>query len=510
MGVCTNIAAALTAHMREPLVVTQACKTLRILALQAWRPAASNKSVASKKAPTNHEIVLGFDVGSKSSETGRKAIIEARAHLAVCAALASAGIDGHGANKAAAAQKYLEADDETLEGGEALGSEAPKKNVAVEKENLGPQEGNEKIASAQLIQMVQAAASFLAVLALETGFDADGARDALMTANAQKIIAHSMDPMGPLQQAPVAMIGCMEAVRQFAGSGEFATSLMRKDLMERNIDMRVCSCMRAYPKDIAVQRAGCAALRNLSFGGREEGEVRRNGLVRNNAHVATCTALRLFLSAESDPTRQVLSMALQEAALGVIRNLTFGAGASSELRRQALFRERAPELVISALVVAKKAVDDGARGSQMQGKIEGDASSVLMVGVVALGNLMSGTGYLAENRRHQCIVKDSYHRPIIAIMHEYSHNAQMQHACLVALSSLCLGTGDGALSARSAIVEYELPPLGENLSIANRTGNTGGNLVSLTTKCLRRFAKDVQVTQVRSCHPYYASASIIR
>ena len=82
MGVCTNIAAALTAHMREPLVVTQACKTLRILALQAWRPAASNKSVASKRAPTNHEIVLGFDVGSKSSETGRKAIIEARAHLA--------------------------------------------------------------------------------------------------------------------------------------------------------------------------------------------------------------------------------------------------------------------------------------------------------------------------------------------------------------------------------------------------------------------------------------------
>merc|ERR1711965_1276781 len=131
--------------------------------------------------------------------------------------------------------------------------------------------------------------------------------------------------------------------------------------MARQADLQVCSAMRAHSSNVEVQRAGCAVLRNLSFGGREEGDTRRNRLMQSRAHVAVCTALRLFLEINSDPVRQVKQVVLHEAALGFVRNLSFGAGESVELRRQALFRERASELVMSVLTTTMKAIAEAVR-----------------------------------------------------------------------------------------------------------------------------------------------------
>lgn len=82
-----------------------------------------------------------------------------------------------------------------------------------------------------------------------------------------------------MKQASRAMAGCMDALRHFAGSGENSTSLLRREVINRSGDEMICASMRAHPTDLEIQRAGCCALRNLSFGGREEGDKRRTRLV---------------------------------------------------------------------------------------------------------------------------------------------------------------------------------------------------------------------------------------
>ena len=136
--------------------------------------------------------------------------------------------------------------------------------------------------------------------------------------------------------------------------------------------------------------------------------------------------------------------------------------------------------------------------------------AVLTVGIVALGNLFSGTGYLAENRRHFAVLSDSVHRPIIAAMDMHARNAHLQHACMVALGSLCLGSGEGADEVRSVIAEYELPfntaagaSSRELLGLEKGAveGSDGGNIIHLTARALRRFAKELRVEQVILCAP---------
>jgi hypothetical protein len=134
-----------------------------------------------------------------------------------------------------------------------------------------------------------------------------------------------------LKQAARAMCACLEALRHFAGSGEASTLLMRREVFARNGDAAVCAAMRAHPTDMEVQRQGLRCLRNLSFGGRDEGEQHRNKMIKADAHVRTATALRLYLSVEHEPEKQFLSTSLHEAAMGVVRNLAFGSGPGSEV-----------------------------------------------------------------------------------------------------------------------------------------------------------------------------------
>jgi hypothetical protein len=494
-----------------------------VLALQAWRPSTSvtpsstgfigdNNSTPS--VPTHRDVVLGLSTGAKPSTEGRAAILEAGAHVIVCAVLQRNLSNEKATNMlsrppissgASPVQKDVDRNHESNESYES-GADIEGAEASADDSVAHQQAGT---ADSLTITMVAAAVRFLSILAIGTGVEADSARDALMSVNAHKVTISAMEPLGSLRQTPIAMVACMDAVRQFAGSGEFATSLMRKDLILRQADVKICSCMRAHTKDVEVQRSGCAALRNLSFGGREEGDVRRNHLVKNRVHVAACTALRLYLAVNSDPTRQALSVALHEAALGVIRNISFGAGTSVELRRQALFRERAPELVVSALTVTNQAIEEAVRRSKPAHMVA-DAMAVLTVGIVALGNLFSGTGYLAENRRHFAVLSDSVHRPIIAAMDMHARNAHLQHACMVALGSLCLGSGEGADEVRSVIAEYELPfntaagaSSRELLGLEKGAveGSDGGNIIHLTARALRRFAKELRVEQVILCAP---------
>ena len=73
-----------------------------------------------------------------------------------------------------------------------------------------------------------------------------------------------------------------------------------------------------------------------------------------------------------------------------------------------------------------------------------DSVDAYRVGVVAIGNLVSGEGYVAENRRHDLVTRKEDHAPICDALAKFPKDANMQQACLVCLSNFMLGDGHGA------------------------------------------------------------------
>jgi hypothetical protein len=367
-------AAALRAHPDSPIVVSSACDALRVLALETWK---APRGAGGLKRPSFRDMALGLDVGSLPSEAGRAAVLAAKAHIAVCVALGKkeepppqqAGAGGGGADQSASTAAAVAA------AREAMGN--------------GP--------STAVIGMFTSAALFLGAMAMDSGKEADACRDALMACNAHKLVIKAMHPtFAPLKQSAKAMVGCMEAVRHFAGSGENSTSLMRRECMARGADKWVVQSMKVWPNDMEVQRAGSCALRNLSFGGRGEGEIRRAHLIEVKAHTQVSTALRHFMTIEHEPERQIHSTALYDAAFGLIRNMSFGGGGGgAEDRRRQLFGEKADELLLTALTVTKRVVDEAKQRHQA---LPLDSVAATRTGLVALGNLVCAFTYCFRSR----------------------------------------------------------------------------------------------------------------
>jgi hypothetical protein len=135
------------------------------------------------------------------------------------------------------------------------------------------------------------------------------------------------------------------------------------------------------------------------------------------------------------------STALHIAAVGLIRNLAFGAGKQSEARRVSLFKVKCEELLLGTIAVTTKAIGESIkRGSSAPL----DLVECLEVCLVCLGNLMSGEGWQVENRRYESVTKKKIHEPVLEAMATYPKNSSMQFSCLVSLSNICMGSGTGA------------------------------------------------------------------
>lgn len=389
--------------------------------------------------------------------------------------------------------------------------------------------------------MIASVCRCLGSLAVDTGTDAEAARDELLTQNASKAVINILTKPDYARNAKV-LYACLYAIRNFAGSDESdmaAASLLRKDIIVKGGDVAVAKALKANTHELEIQRMGMGALRNLSYGTRMDSEDLRNVMITNQCHTSAITALRTYNSIEHEPRRQVgvcgvwtlpaharshcrrlrfarvrarephpstlalpkttttttttltccvklacvqvLVTALHVASLGVIRNLAYGAGQAAELRRTAMIHEKADESILSALAGASGYLEESlAKGQSPQV----DIIAMHSVGVVALGNLLSGLGYVAENRRHERVTNLS-HVPIYRAMDNFHRDPQMQYVCMVALASFLLGHGTGADKVRSMIVEYELPD----------TRSRANDLISLVAQAMRRFPKDVKVQQ---------------
>mmetsp|Transcript_25621 Transcript_25621/g.30352 ORF Transcript_25621/g.30352 Transcript_25621/m.30352 type:complete len:2015 (+) Transcript_25621:83-6127(+) len=444
------VTSVLTMHADRPQLVTAGADALRIMTLSTWRP----PSRTNIKVPTLRDHVLGMNYGNSASKLGRELIIEAKAHIVICAALSRKQVDTNDQQPPAFAS-----------------------SGAAARANTGGGDVNPAI-----VGMVAACARFLGTLAMDSGPNADVARDALMAVNAHKLICAAMKPEGELKQASRAMFGCIEALRHFAGSGENSTSLLRREVMNRSGDELICSAMRAHSSDLEIQRSACCALRNLSFGGREEGDRRRTRLIKYEAHTRAATALRVFLAVESEPARMIQSTALHVAAVGLLRNLSFGGGKDSEARRAQLMKTKIDELILATIAVTTKAIGES---NQRGAGAPPDLVECLEVCLVCLGNLMSGNDWQVENRRYDAATIKKVHIPVLEAMATYPRSSSMMFSCLVALSNFCMGAGTGADMVRALVVEHEL---------SASFGHTN-DAVSMCCKAMRRFMKNLMVAQ---------------
>lgn len=118
----------------------------------------------------------------------------------------------------------------------------------------------------------------------------------------------------------------------------------------------------------------------------------------------------------------------------------FGLVLYAKVRRAALFREKCDELVMLALAMTDKQILEAER----RNLDPSDSVDAYRVGVVAIGNLVSGEGYVAENRRHDLVTRKEDHSPICDALAKYPKDANMQQACLVCLSNFMMGDGHGA------------------------------------------------------------------
>jgi hypothetical protein len=154
---------------------------------------------------------------------------------------------------------------------------------------------------------------------------------------------------------------------------------------------------------------------------------------------------------ESEPARMIESTALHIAAVGLIRNLAFGAGKQSEARRVSLFKVKCEELLLGTIAVTTKAIGESIkRGSSAPL----DLVECLEVCLVCLGNLMSGEGWQVENRRYESVTKKKIHEPVLEAMATYPKNSSMQFSCLVSLSNICMGSGTGADMVINSFISY--------------------------------------------------------
>jgi predicted RNA-binding Zn ribbon-like protein len=110
------------------------------------------------------------------------------------------------------------------------------------------------------------------------------------------------------------------------------------------------------------------------------------------------------------------------------------------VRRAALFKEKCDELVLLALTMADKQISE----AEKRNADPADAVDAFRVGVVALGNLASGVGYVSENRRNDLVARKGGHAPACDALARFPEDAATQQACLVCLSNFALGDGHGA------------------------------------------------------------------